>query len=58
MLGPLALLLGLLSNEGAVAACTYLFAYALFIDKGTPRKRALSLAPHVVTRAASELTGR
>jgi hypothetical protein len=52
VLGPLALLLGLLSNEGAVAACAYLFAYALFIDKGTPRRRALSLAPYVVTVVA------
>lgn len=48
VLAPIALLLGLLSNEGAVAACGYLFAYALFIDTGTLRKRALSLAPYVV----------
>lgn len=49
VMGPLALLLGLLSNEGAVATCAYLFAYALFIDKGTPRQRAMSLTGYALT---------
>lgn len=61
VLAPLALLLGLLSNEGAIAACAYLFAYAVFIDKGTLRARASSLVPHgvivVVWRLAYQLQG-
>jgi hypothetical protein len=42
---PLALLLGLASGEGAIAAWAYLVPYALWIDRGPARKRALSLAP-------------
>jgi hypothetical protein len=46
--GPLLLLLGLLSGEAGVAACGYLFAYALFIDRASPRNRVLSLLPYAV----------
>ena len=42
----LALLLGLLANEGAIAACGYLFADALFLDERKPLKRLLCLAPY------------
>ncbi len=45
-LAPLCLTLGLLSNEGAVATGGYLFSYAVFIDKGRLRSRALSLIPY------------
>ena len=44
-LAPLLLLLGLLSNEGALATAAYLFAYALFLDPGTWPKRLQSLVP-------------
>ena len=45
LLAPPLLLLGLLSNEGALATAAYLFAYALFLDRGTWRGRLLSLMP-------------
>ena len=60
VLAPFALLLGLLSNEGAVAACGFLLAYALFLD---PRRRGAlsSLWPHalvvVLWRLAYTATG-
>ncbi len=42
---PFLLLLSLLSTEAGIATFAYLFAYALFIDRGSWRRRALSLAP-------------
>jgi hypothetical protein len=45
-MGPFFLLLGLLSGESALAACGYLFAYALFIDPGDTRSRVSSLVPY------------
>jgi len=48
VLAPLALLLGLLSNEGVVACGGYLAAYALFLDRGTRLGRLRSLAPCAV----------
>jgi hypothetical protein len=44
-LAPLALLLGLLSGEIALAAGGYLLAYALFLDTDAWRRRLLSLVP-------------
>ena len=44
--GPLLLLLGLLSGESALAACGYLFSYALFIDGGSRRARVVSMVPY------------
>jgi hypothetical protein len=44
-IAPLALLLGLASGEGAIAVWGYLVPYALWIDRGLARERALSLAP-------------
>jgi hypothetical protein len=44
-IAPLALLLGLASGEGAIAAWGYLVPYALWIDRGPARKRLLALAP-------------
>ena len=48
MLAPACLGLGVLSNEGAIAACGYLFAYALFLDRGRWWARALTLAPYAI----------
>lgn len=45
VLAPVLLLLGLLGGEMAVATGGYLLGYALFLDRGTSRQRALSLAP-------------
>ncbi len=45
---PVFLLLGLLSNEGAIAVCAYLFAYAVFVDRGRWLSRALTLVPYGV----------
>jgi hypothetical protein len=43
---PLALLAGLLAGELAIGVLGYLGAYALFMDGGPWRRRALALAPH------------
>ncbi|MGD8863426.1 MAG: hypothetical protein PVI30_25655, partial [Myxococcales bacterium] len=48
LFSPLVLLLALLSGEGAVAICAYLFAYAIFLDRGSLRERLLSIVPHAV----------
>ncbi len=42
------LLLSVFSNEGGIAVCAYLFAYAIFLDRGTLRVRILTLAPYAV----------
>jgi hypothetical protein len=51
VLAPLALLLGLLANEGVVACGGYLAAYALFLDRGTRLGRLRSMAPCAVVVA-------
>jgi len=45
---PFLLLLSLLSTEAGIATFAYLFAYALIIDRGSRRRRALSLLPSLV----------
>jgi hypothetical protein len=45
VLGPIALLLGLLGGEMALAAGAYLLAYALFLDEAPWPRRVASLAP-------------
>jgi hypothetical protein len=47
-LAPLALVLGLLSNETALATGGYLAAYALFLDRSEHTHRLASLAPYGV----------
>jgi hypothetical protein len=47
-LAPLCLALALMSGELAVAVLGYLFAFALFADRGGLRQRVLSLLPYVV----------
>ena len=49
---PLALLLGLMAGEIALAACGYLLAYALFLDRGSWSSRFVSLIPGGVAGAA------
>ena len=44
--GPAWLALGLLGGETALQVAGYLFAYALFLDRGSLRQRALSLLPY------------
>ena len=46
------LALALLAKETALGASAYLFAYALFIERGRWRARALSLAPYVIVSVA------
>jgi len=45
---PFLLLLSLLSTEAGIATFAYLFAYALIIESGSWRRRALSLVPSVI----------
>ena len=45
---PFLLVLSLLSTEAGIATFAYLFAYALIIDRGSWRRRALSLAPSFI----------
>jgi hypothetical protein len=59
LLAPLALVsltLGLLSAEAAVATGAFLFAYALRLDQGSPKERALSLVPYGVLIAIWRVT--
>ena len=41
-----------MAKEATVAAAAYLFAYAVFLDRGTWRRRALSLLPCLLVGAA------
>ncbi len=45
---PFLLLLALLSTEAGIATFAYLFAYALIIESGNRRRRALSLVPSFI----------
>ena len=61
LLGPAAFLAALLSKELGVAIGGYLFAYALFLDRGSWRQRLASLLPYagivVAWRALYQLFG-
>lgn len=48
ILAPLALALGMLSGEAALAALGYLAAYAFFLDDKAPRERLRSLGPYAL----------
>lgn len=48
---PLLVLLGVLSNEGAVAVGAYLLAYAVCLDRGTWKERLLPLVPSAAVGA-------
>jgi hypothetical protein len=58
VLGPLALLLGLLGGEMALAAGAYLLAYALFLDEAPWPRRVVSLAPAALVGVAWALAYR
>jgi hypothetical protein len=58
LLGPLLFALGLLAGEGAASILGYLFAYALFMASGTPRRRIVTLLPYLVLLVAWRLTSR
>ena len=58
VLGPLALALGLVSSEGAIATLGYLLAYAVFLDTGSWRRRVLGLLPHLVVIFAWRIASR
>ena len=45
-LGPLLLALALASGEMGLGTIAYLVAHALFLDRGSPARRAAALAPH------------
>jgi len=45
--GPLLLAASLLAKEEGIATCAYLFAYALFLDRGALRGRIVALLPYV-----------
>jgi len=47
-LSPIFLAFGLLAGEACLAVTGYLFAYALFIDRGTVKERSFGLLPHVL----------
>jgi hypothetical protein len=58
VVAPVALLLGLLGGEMALAGGAYLIAYAIFLDESPGRSRLLSLLPSGVTGAAWALAYR
>jgi hypothetical protein len=45
--GPVLLAASLLSAEAGIATCAYLFAYAVFFDRGTLRRRFAAMIPYV-----------
>jgi hypothetical protein len=45
--GPVLLVASLLSAEAGIATCAYLFAHAVFIDRGTLRQRFAAMIPYV-----------
>ncbi|NQT04056.1 MAG: hypothetical protein HQ580_18665 [Planctomycetes bacterium] len=45
--GPVLLAISLLSAEAGIATCAYLFAHAVFIDRGTIRQRFAAMIPYV-----------
>ncbi|MBN2376077.1 MAG: hypothetical protein JXD22_06735 [Sedimentisphaerales bacterium] len=48
VVGPLFLLLSLLSKESGVGICAYLIAYALCLDRGSLWQKAKTLLPYVI----------
>jgi hypothetical protein len=61
LIAPAAYLFALLASEASLAIAGYLFAYALFVETGPLRRRALGFAPYflitVVWRAIYNVTG-
>jgi hypothetical protein len=51
ILGPVLLLLGLLSGEVALGAIGYLVAYSVFLDPGSRRERFLVVLPYGIVTA-------
>ncbi len=47
VVGPALLVASLLSAEAGIATCAYLFAYAVFIDRGTLLRRFTAMIPYV-----------
>jgi len=52
VLAPLLFAVSLLSSEFGIGAAAYLFAHALFIDRGGLRSRVLAMMPYVAVIAA------
>jgi len=48
LVSPVVLLIGLLSGESALAVVGYLVAYAIFLESGTWRRRAMVLLPYAI----------
>jgi hypothetical protein len=61
IVAPVAYVLALLAGEASLAIAGYLFAYALFVEKGSLVRRALAFAPYlfitVAWRALYNLSG-
>ena len=55
---PLWLLAALLAGEAALATCAWMLAHALFLDQGSPKRRALRLLPAGLTVLAWRLAYR
>ena len=47
VVGPALLAASLLSAEAGIATCAYLFAHAVFIDRGTIRQRFAAMIPYL-----------
>jgi hypothetical protein len=55
-LAPLLLALGLLSAEAGIATAGFLFAYALYVDRGALVRRLVRLVPHGLVVVAWQAT--
>ena len=47
VVGPALLVASLLSAEAGISTCAYLFAHAVFIDRGTLRRRFAAMIPYL-----------
>lgn len=52
LMGPLLFSIALLAKEEAACVAAYLFAYAIFLDRGSIVRRVGSLVPYVIVGAA------
>jgi len=48
IVGPLFLVMSLLSKESGIGVCAYLIAYSLFLDRGSLWQRGKTLLPYVI----------
>ena len=56
ILAPMLFVVCLLAKEGGIGLCAYLFAYAVYLDRGPWRRRLMTLLPYLLVVVAWRLT--